>query len=297
MRRLLFFTNSKMTKKIIKPADEIPAKDDVTDKLISEKEEKSDEIAKGLTDEFIETCKALSMWPCMDGKHKVAIKLKDAPSINTWAWLQYGMHVSIWYDGKIQETKYFKYRDWYSSSWDDRGNCFRSVLDIFVDDESWEVKVIAQANGYSARTIRFHIEKKVAMPEVEKEEFESKFKVVKEKILKDHTRDATAPLIYHMAYRWELTALQDPYKETPYEEAKLISHAIDYTKWLAAIVISAQIDASMRSGRQMEYVWYVVYSDGRTKQVRRDTIYADAIKAGESVAIPDAHKLIKEEGE
>ena len=208
------------------------------------------------------------------------------------------MNVSIWYDGELQETQYFKYRDGYSASGDDYSNYFRKVLSISVNDETWEVKVVAQANAqYSPKTIKFQIEKtkqKDLFTESKKEEFKWTYETAKQELLATHTRNATTALRYNMAFRWDLTSIQDPYQQVPYEKAKIISHAIDYKSWLAAVVLSAQIDASARSGRQMEYVVYIIHIDGKKEQVRRETIYAEAIRAGKSVKIPNANDLIKE---
>lgn len=245
---------------------------------------------------FIRTCEIYDMQPCTDGKHQVAIWIKYAPSVNTWAGLQYGNNVSILYDGKIQETKYFKWRDGYSASNDIPSNNFNKILDISVDENTWEVKVIAQAGNYSPKTINFQIEKSNTeneMQEEEKTKFAKKFEIAKTEILKLQTRNTKTALRYNMAYRWDLVKWQDPYQEVAYEEAKIISQAIDYKRWLWAIVISTQIDANANSGRQMGYYAYIIHPNGSKEEVRTDNIYADAIKNGKSVNIPDAKEIIK----
>jgi len=252
--------------------------------------------------EFISKCERSNMWPCTDWKHEIAIKIDDAPSINTWAWMQYGKNVSIWYDGQIQDKQYFKRRDGYSSNNDIPGNAFNKVVSITVNDESGVVEVIAQSHDRYPKTIIFKYEKSVKEDIIkediikwdEKEKFDKKFENARKEILETHTRNATTPMIYNMRFRWDLVQWQDPYQQVPYEAAQVISKAIDYKRWLWAIVISAQIDASMGSGRQMEYVAYIIYPDGGKKKVRTDTIYADAMKNGKTVDIPEANKLIKE---
>jgi len=103
---------------------------------------------------FINDCEYNNLRPCTDGKHQIGIQIQEAPSINkTGAGQQYGKNISVWYDGKFQETKYFKRRDGYSASNDAPENHFDKVVDISVDDSTWEIHVLVQAEGYAPKEI------------------------------------------------------------------------------------------------------------------------------------------------
>ena len=113
-----------------------------------------------------------------------------------------------------------------------------------------------------------------------------------EELLKLHTRNMKAPLHYNMKYRGNISTNMDPLREVPYEEAKIIDKAFDDSLLTGVMVLSAQIDANASSGRQMEYVAYVIDPEGNSKQCWRDCIYADALHAGKLVNIPQVNTIL-----
>ncbi|MDR0860153.1 MAG: hypothetical protein LBO09_04135 [Candidatus Peribacteria bacterium] len=48
--------------------------------------------------------------------------------------MEYGKMITLWYNGEEQESKYYKYRDGFNSSKDNKVNNFSTVHDILVDD-------------------------------------------------------------------------------------------------------------------------------------------------------------------
>jgi hypothetical protein len=96
-----------------------------------------------------------------------------------------------------------------------------------------------------------------------------------------------------MKYCGDVPAGIDPFREVPYEEAKIIDKAFDTSLLTGVIVLSAQIDANALSGKQMEYVAYIIDKEGNAEQCWRDCIYADALSAGKSINIPQAISILE----
>ena len=107
-------------------------------------------------------------------------------------------------------------------------------------------------------------------------------------MIKQETREWKYPVCYDFALRQIPNAFGSywvqPYDERPYDKAEIVDKYVDIEWWTACIVIKTQIDANAGSGKQFQWLKYVITPKWSTL-VDIDQAYQSEMEAGKHISM------------
>lgn len=211
-------------------------------------------------DSWIET--ARNSWVYRDSKYIYWASEKDIIwailveySYYPWGWCGIEYWVKLFVK-RWKETDYrrIKYRDAYSSSWDDWWKAYNEIESIDVKGNNVDVKLKSNSrkDTYSFKLRKNEIKEEKVLSKEDQEKFKEHFEKEKERLLEIETRkNWIMPSNHDLVYM----KMPNPQKfNKKYEEAEVIDKSVDLWKWEWYIIIKTQIDSNAADG--IQYWWY-----------------------------------------
>lgn len=216
----------------------------------------------------------------IDIANKLATYIRGYSDYNGSWGSEYGLYITAWYNGELQEKKVV-YRDRYDSKRDDRGLCFKTLKVISADKSADWTKIIIKLLGKSDTKERsyeftFDVNEEVNTPKLnatQQKEFTKTYETAKQSLMHEQGEDfqrrgvRTMP-VYCLPAEMCYNGMSS--ENVPYEAPRIVSEHMDPTQWRWALIIRTQIDHNAGHKRQFEREGYVINQDGSYTQVFRE---------------------------
>ena len=227
---------------------------------------------------------------------EVIVTLTQESDWNGSGGSEYGITVNVTRDKK-NISKYFKYRDRYSTSGDNKKLNFKTAEISEVDEEKVVVNLTSNVEGkdyemqetFSIEKSKERSEDKVIeqLSEDEQEAWLKSFNSQVEKLIQDHYRE-NAIMPDYINFKFSETAplfSQACGRMVPYDDVQIVNRYVDESKGVGAVIIKAQIDYAIGQGKQFEWVGYKFNKTGKPSVAYRKNAYQSHIKNGETIDI------------
>lgn len=209
-----------------------------------------------------------------------------------WCWMEYWVKIFVkrWDD---TDMKTIVYRDSYSSARDDWWKAYTRIDSIEITDDC---VIVTVSSSRRTDSYTFYLKKsdkpikeKIWLSLEQQAKFKEYFESEKEKLLDKNTRKQWR---YPASYDLTLRQIPDyfssqwvhPYEERLYDKAEIVDQHIDIEWWTACIVIKTQIDANADSGKQFQWLKYVITPMWSTL-VATDQVYQSEMRSWKQIKL------------
>ena len=209
---------------------------------------------------------------------------------------EYGVTVNVT-RGRKNVSRYFKYRDRYSSSGDNKKFNFKTAKISEINGEKVIVSLISNVEGKEYETLEtFSIEKSEEnsgegvierLSEEEQKTWRESVNSQIQKLIQDNYRKQ-AIMPDYINFKFSETApsfSQACGKMVPYDSVKIVNKYFDESKGIGAVIIKAQIDHAIGQGKQFEWIGYKFGKTGKPSVAYRKNAYQSQIRDGEKINV------------
>lgn len=221
----------------------------------------------------------------IDKKNNTYVILSDYSYYSGSGWIEYWVIINVKRWSNTKELK-IVYRDAYSSSRDDWSKDYDTIKDIRVEGDKVFVTV---SSTKRTQTYEFNIKDDTRYENLlnsqEQSEFKKRLEEETKKLIDQNTKhDLKYPAIHNFTFRktpWSFgTDWMHPYNtELPYDQAEVVDKYVDSSKWIAYILIKAQIDSSWDMWRQFAWIKYEI-TPTSTREIERENLWETLIIEG-----------------
>lgn len=192
-----------------------------------------------------------------------------------WYWgMEYWVIINIKRWSNTQELK-IPYR---SNDWDDWSKDYNKIKNIRVE---WDKVFVTVSSKERSQTYKFNIKDNTRNEHLlnskEQSEFKKRLEEETKKLIDKNTKhDQKYPAIHNFTLRktpWSFgTEWLHPYNtELPYDQAEIVDEYVNLSKWIAYIVIKAQIDSSGDMWKQFAWIKYEI-TPKSTTEIERENL-------------------------